>query len=73
MRQWAAAVRDLLLSFGQQPKKLAMIGNRTADWLDQPTRPNQGVFLFGTVKQIEPEGPLFATELELASLEETVR
>ncbi|MHB8972561.1 MAG: hypothetical protein ACYC4N_19135 [Pirellulaceae bacterium] len=68
VREWAAAVRDLLLSFGQQPKKLAMIGNRTVDWLDQPTPPNQGVFLFGTVKQLRPEGPLFATELELASL-----
>ena len=70
VRELAAAVRDLLLSFEQQPKKLALIGNRTAQWLDQPARPNQGVFLFGTVGQIQPQGSLFATELELASLKQ---
>jgi hypothetical protein len=69
-RELAAAVRDLLLSFERQPKKLAMIGNRTSEWLDQPARPNQGVFLFGTVGQIQPQGSLFATELELASLKQ---
>jgi hypothetical protein len=66
-RELAAAVRELLMSFGRQPKKLVLIGNRSADWLDQPARPNQGVFLFGTVQQIQPEGRLYATELELAS------
>jgi hypothetical protein len=67
-RELAAAAHDLLASFEQQPKKLAMIGNRAAEWLDQPARPNQGIFLFGTVGQIQPQGALFATELELASL-----
>ncbi len=66
-RELAAAVRELLMSFGRQPKKLVLIGNRGADWLDRPDRPNQGVFLFGTVQQIQPEGRLYATELELAS------
>ena len=70
VRELAAAVRDLLLSFERQPKKLVVIGNRTAEWLDQPARPNQGVFLFGTVGQIQPQGSLFATELELASLKQ---
>ncbi|MHB8866256.1 MAG: hypothetical protein ACYC6N_28050 [Pirellulaceae bacterium] len=68
VRELAAAVRDLLLSFAQQPKKLVTIGNRSSDWLDQSSRPNHGILLFGTVKQIQPEGQLYATELELASL-----
>jgi hypothetical protein len=67
-RELVAAVRDLLVSFGKQPKKLVLIGNRSADWLDQPVRPNKGVFLFGTVKRTQPEGQVYATELELASL-----
>jgi hypothetical protein len=66
-RELAAAVRELLMSFARQPKKLVLIGSRGADWLDRPDRPNQGVFLFGTVRQIQPEGQLYATELELAS------
>lgn len=67
-RELAAAVRDLLASFARQPKKLALIGNRATEWLDQPERPNQGIFLFGTVGQIGPQGALFVTELEVASL-----
>jgi hypothetical protein len=74
IRAQAAAVRDLLTSFGQQPQKLATLGNRAAQWLDVRARANEGLFLFGTVKHIEPEGQLFVTELELAALQRrTVR
>jgi hypothetical protein len=66
-RVLAQSMRDLLATFGRQPRKLAMIGNRTFDWLEQEDRPNSGVFLFGTVKQIAPIGEVFETELELAS------
>jgi hypothetical protein len=66
-RELAVAIHELLQSFSRQPNKLAMIGNRTAQWLDQTNRPNRGVFLFGTVKRIEPLGSLFVTQLELAS------
>jgi hypothetical protein len=68
-RDLAAQIHQLLASLEQQPKKLAMIGNRTAEWLDQSARPNQGVVLFGTVTSVHPAGALFATELDLASLE----
>ncbi|MCU0958685.1 MAG: hypothetical protein MUF48_01150 [Pirellulaceae bacterium] len=74
IRAHAAAVRDLLISFGQQPQKLATLGNRAAQWLEVHARANEGLFLFGTVKSIQPEGQLFVTELELAALQRrTVR
>jgi hypothetical protein len=59
----------LLESFAQQPKKLAMIGNRGQVWLEQETRPNSGVMLFGTVRGISPSGSLFATDLDLAAMQ----
>lgn len=67
VRELAAAIQDLLQTFTRQPKKLAMIGNRSAQWLGQPVRPNRGVLLFGTVRRIQPTGALFTTHLELAS------
>ncbi len=63
------ALSDVLSTFARQPKKLAMIGNQTSAWLDQPARPNQGIFLFGTVKRIKMSGQIFETELELAALQ----
>ena len=45
-----------------------MIGNQANQWLQRTDRPNQGIFLFGTVAQIRATGQVFATELELASL-----
>ncbi|MBM4089924.1 MAG: hypothetical protein FJ276_10950 [Planctomycetes bacterium] len=71
-RALAMSMQELLATFERQPKKLAMIGNRTAEWLDQQDRPNTGVLLFGTVKQIQLQGQLFETELELASLKKRV-
>jgi hypothetical protein len=59
----------LLESFVRQPKKLAMIGNRGQTWLDQATRPNSGVVLFGTVRAMNPFGNLFATDLDLAAIQ----
>ncbi len=59
----------LLESFVRQPKKLAMIGNRGQSWLDQATRPNSGVVLFGTVRAMHPFGNLFATDLDLAAIQ----
>ena len=49
-----------------------MIGNRGQAWLDQPTRPNAGVILFGTVRGTRPFGDVFATELDLAALRKRV-
>ncbi len=69
-RDLVTAIQDVLGTFAQQPKKLALIGNRSAQWLDQVDRPTQGVFLFGTVKQIQPAGQVFETALELASLKQ---
>ena len=59
----------MLESFVRQPKKLAMIGNRGQTWLDQATRPNSGVVLFGTVRAMNPFGNLFATDLDLAAIQ----
>ncbi len=64
---YVLTLRDLMASFAAEPKKLAMIGNRGAEWLRQPDRPNQGALLFGTVKQIRYRGQLYETTLELAS------
>jgi hypothetical protein len=69
-RELAASMQQLLLAFAEQPKKLAMIGNQSSDWLDQPTRNNQGIFLFGTVKEVRHRGDVFETEMELASRKE---
>ncbi len=66
-RQLVADVNHLLTSLQHQPKKLVLIGSHSAEWLDQPTRPNRGVVLFGTVGPIHAQGGLFVTELELAS------
>ncbi len=66
-RDLVGAVSDILATFAQQPKKLAMIGNRSSQWIDQSDRPSQGILLFGTVKQIQQRGQLYETELELAS------
>ena len=61
-------VSDLLKTFVNQPKKLAMIGNETVEWLERSDRPSQGIFMFGTVTQINGPGPVYETKLELASL-----
>ncbi len=54
--------------FAKEPKKLAMIGNQAVAWLDQESRPHQGILLFGTVKRVRAAGSsLFETELELAA------
>jgi hypothetical protein len=63
-------LRGALLTFVKQPKKLAMIGNQAAAWLERTDRPHQGIFLFGTVKRIQARGQLFETEVELAARQE---
>ncbi|MFW6169132.1 MAG: hypothetical protein ACODAD_01495 [Planctomycetota bacterium] len=65
----ATALTDVLETFKKQPEKLAMIGNQTAQWLDQSNRSTDGVFLFGTVNKIRRSGQIHETKLELASRE----
>jgi hypothetical protein len=67
VREQAEQLFAFLRSFVQQPDKLAMIGNRSAVWVEQTDRTSDGVLLFGTVKQIRLRGQMFETELELAS------
>lgn len=59
----------VLKTFANQPRKLAMIGNQTVEWLDRSTRPTEGVFMFGTVREITGTGRVYETKLELAALE----
>lgn len=64
------ALRGVMQSFAKKPSKLAMIGNQSSAWLDQPSRSTEGILLFGTVKQIHASGELFFTQMELASLKQ---
>ncbi len=64
---WIRSLQHVLSSFGQQPDKLAMIGNRSQVWLDDVNRSNNGVLLFGTVKRIETHGAIHESVIELAS------
>jgi hypothetical protein len=66
--QLVVSLDKMLGSFATQADKLAMIGNRSAAWLDQTDRPSQGVFLFGTVKKITASAELYETRLELAAI-----
>ncbi len=59
------AVRDLLASFQDHEGKLEKLGTWGAGWLGSKQRTSSGVFLTGTVKQVEPIGGLFRTEIEL--------
>jgi hypothetical protein len=67
IRSYVQTLLNLLTAFGDQPKKLAMIGNRGAEWLRQNDRPNDGALLFGTVKQIRYRGLLYETTVDLAA------
>jgi hypothetical protein len=67
VRSYVSTLLNLLTAFGEQPKKLAMIGNRGAQWLRETNRTNQGALLFGTVKQIRYRGLLYETTLDLAA------
>ena len=67
VRSYVQTLLNMLSAFGEQPKKLAMIGNRGAQWLQQQERPNGGAFLFGTVKQIRYRGLLYETTVDLAA------
>ncbi len=67
-----SALSDMLGTFVKEPKKLAMIGNQAAAWLEQSTRPHHGIFIFGTVKRIKTAGTLYETELELAARKKRV-
>ncbi len=67
VRSYVPTLLNMLTAFGEQPKKLAMIGNRGAEWLRESNRANQGALLFGTVKQIRYRGLLYETTVDLAA------
>jgi hypothetical protein len=67
VRSYVQTLLNMLTAFGEQPKKLAMIGNRGAEWLRQADRSNDGALLFGTVKQIRYRGLLYETTVALAA------
>jgi hypothetical protein len=67
VRSYVPTLLNMLTAFGEHPKKLAMIGNRGAQWLRESNRTNQGALLFGTVKQIRYRGLLYETTLDLAA------
>ncbi len=69
-RDLVSSVREFFLGFQQTPKKLAAIGNRSVQWLDQSDRSTQGVVLFGTVRQKRMAGKLHVTELALAAIDQ---
>ena len=56
----------LLDEIGNQPEKLALIGQVASGWL-RIKRPNDGILLYGLVKSVEPRGELFETQVQVAS------
>ncbi|MFV1966822.1 MAG: hypothetical protein ACC628_15460 [Pirellulaceae bacterium] len=59
-------VDKLLQEIGEQKEKLDLVGAITPSWMDH-SRLNDGVFLFGTVQSVTPQGPYHETRLKLAS------